>query len=78
MIGGYYKRDVASKKAEILAAMPNAKIETWQDYGFRLTVVRGDAAMTVMQPAREENGQEYINRPASDAIQFLRGEIDVR
>lgn len=77
-MGGYYKRDVAAKKAEILAAVPDATVETWQDFGFRLTVVRGDSAMTVMQPAREENGQEFINRPALDAIRFLRGEADAR
>jgi hypothetical protein len=73
LMNSYYKRDVAAKKAEILAAVPDAQIETWQDYGFRLTVVRSDGAMTVMQPAREENGQEFINRPAADAIRFLRG-----
>lgn len=71
---GYYLRDVAAKKAEILAVVPGAQVETWQDYGFRLTVVSGDVAMTVMQPARDENGQEYINRPASDAIRFLCGD----
>lgn len=73
-MNSYYLRDVAAKKAEILAVVPDARIDTWQDYGFRLTVICGDDYLTVMQPAREENGQKFINRPAADAIRFLRGE----
>lgn len=73
-MNNYYLRDVAAKKAEILAAVPDAQIETWQDYGRRLTVIRGNLYLTVMQPARPENGQEFINLPAADAIRFLRGE----
>ena len=70
---GYFLRDVEAKEAEILAAVPDARLSRW-DYGFKLVAERDGNGFIVMQPERAENGQEYINRPAAEAIKFLRGE----
>ena len=73
---GYFLRDVAEKRAAILEAVPDAVLESWQDYGFRLTAVRADGAdMTVMRPGRPEYGGDdaEINRSVDAVVLFLRG-----
>lgn len=73
MADSYYLRDVDAKEAEILAAVPDAKLSRW-DYGFKLVAERDGNGFIVMQPDREESGQIFINRSTADAIRFLRGE----
>lgn len=63
-MGGYYLADVERLKRDVLAAIPNAKVSTWRDYGFSLEVSVGERHVIACQPGRdwtdEHAGQREI------------------
>lgn len=69
----YTLADVKDAKRKILAAFPTARVEDWQDYGWRLTVAAPDlsGAIIVFQPEREEIGQPEVIGTAEAAIGWL-------
>lgn len=65
---GADKQKIAEIKAKIEAACPDVILESWQDYGLKLTGYRRDAdghtilssIRVICQPARPDNGQPEI------------------
>lgn len=56
----YMLADVARLKREVLAAIPNAKVSTWRDYGFALEVAVGDRHIVACQPGIDATGQPEV------------------
>lgn len=69
----YTLSDVAEAKRRITAAHPDAIVDDWQDYGWKLTVTAPglSSAMIVYQPEREDIGQREIIGSAESAIDWL-------
>lgn len=65
---GEDKKKIAEIGARIRAACPNVTLESWQDYGLKLTGYLKDAdgntiissIRVICQPARPDNGQPEI------------------
>lgn len=56
----YMLADVARLKREVLAAIPNAKVSTWRDYGFALEISVGERHVIACQPGRNDTGQPEV------------------
>lgn len=75
---GEDKKKIAEISAKIRAACPNVTLESWQDYGLKLTGYLKDAdgntvissIHTICQPARPENSQPEIIANVDELIKF--------
>lgn len=71
----YMLADVRRLKQEVLAAIPNAEVSTWGDYGFRLEVSVGARHCIACQPGIDETevraGQPEIFRDVTEIKHLL-------
>jgi hypothetical protein len=67
----YFLADVARLKRQVLAAIPEARSETWRDFGFALDVFVGDRHVIACQPGIDETDQREVFREVAEIKRLL-------